>query len=154
MAPTGTWFAADGNVANRVRQQQFPIVGKGAGGSWVHVEEVAIAPVAAAEKGNPGIIANDRLSLLQSWFVEIVIMSALLIAAALLWTRFSRIGFWLLLSFLLGAILFGIYNISLSKLRSFGSELRRLSSESSFTRNRLLTGRGVRLHRLKPLTRA
>ena len=50
------------------------------------------------------------LSLLQSWFIGIVIVLAPLVAATLLWTRFSRVGIWLLLSSLLGAILFGIYN--------------------------------------------
>ncbi len=67
---TGTWFAADGDVADQVKQQQFPIVGKGTGvWSWVHVEDVAIATVAAAEKGNPGIylIADDRPVAVREW---------------------------------------------------------------------------------------
>lgn len=52
----GTWFAPDGDVANQVRQQQFPIVGKGEGvWSWLHIEDAVIATVAAAERGNPGI---------------------------------------------------------------------------------------------------
>ncbi|MBH8563974.1 NAD(P)-dependent oxidoreductase [Nostoc sp. CENA67] len=66
----GTWFAADGDVANQVRQQQFPIVGNGEGvWSWVHVEDVAIATVAAAEQGNPGIylITNDRPLEVREW---------------------------------------------------------------------------------------
>ena len=67
---TGTWFAANGDVANQVRQQQFPIVGKGAGvWSWVHIEDVATATAAAAEKGNPGIylIADDRPLAVREW---------------------------------------------------------------------------------------
>lgn len=67
---TGTWFAADGDVADQVRQQQFPIVGNGAGvRSWVHVEDVAAATVAAAEKGNPGVylIADDRPLAVREW---------------------------------------------------------------------------------------
>ncbi|KGF71492.1 dTDP-4-dehydrorhamnose reductase [Neosynechococcus sphagnicola sy1] len=59
----GTWFAPDGDVANQVRQQQFPIVGKGEGvWSWLHIEDAAIATVAAAERGNPGIylIADNQ----------------------------------------------------------------------------------------------
>src|SRR5262249_43796084 len=59
----GTWFNRDGDVAQRVRQQQFPIVGHGEGvWSWLHIEDAAIATVAAVEQGNPGIylIANDQ----------------------------------------------------------------------------------------------
>lgn len=50
------------------------------------------------------------LSLLQSLFVGIVIFSTPIIAAILLWTQFYRIGSWLLLSSIAGALLFGIYN--------------------------------------------
>src|SRR5919202_1620288 len=59
----GTWFAPDGHVAQQVRQQQFPIVGNGEGvWSWLHIEDAAIATVAAAEQGNPGIylITDDQ----------------------------------------------------------------------------------------------
>ena len=59
----GTRFHPDGDVARQVRQQQFPIVGNGEGvWSWLHIEDAAIATVAAAEQGNPGIylIANDQ----------------------------------------------------------------------------------------------
>jgi len=46
----GTWFAPDGDVAQQVRQQQFPIVGNGQGvRSWLHIEDAAIATVAAWE---------------------------------------------------------------------------------------------------------
>src|SRR5262249_53848247 len=52
----GTWFNPDGDVAQQVRQQQFPIVGNGEGvWSWLHIEDAAIANVAAAEHGSPGI---------------------------------------------------------------------------------------------------
>src|SRR4029453_5929831 len=60
----GTWFNPDGDVARQVRQQQFPIIGNGEGvWSWLHIEDAAIATVAAAEQGNPGIflIVNDQL---------------------------------------------------------------------------------------------
>ncbi|MEH2445347.1 MAG: NAD(P)-dependent oxidoreductase [Nostoc sp.] len=60
----GTWFAPDGDVAKQVRQQQFPIVGNGKGvWSWLHIEDAAIATVAAVERGNPGIylITDDRI---------------------------------------------------------------------------------------------
>jgi nucleoside-diphosphate-sugar epimerase len=66
----GTWFAPDGDVAAQVRQQQFPIVGNGNGvWSWLHIEDAAIATVAAAEQGNPGIylIADDRPLAVREW---------------------------------------------------------------------------------------
>ncbi|MEG3858807.1 NAD-dependent epimerase/dehydratase family protein [Microcoleus sp. herbarium12] len=59
----GTWYATDGDVAEQVRHQQFPIVGNGEGlWSWVHIEDAAQATVAAVDRGNPGIylIADDR----------------------------------------------------------------------------------------------
>jgi nucleoside-diphosphate-sugar epimerase len=66
----GTWFAPDGDVAQQVRQQQFPIVGNGEGvWSWLHIEDAAIATVAAAEQGNPGIyvITDDRPLEVREW---------------------------------------------------------------------------------------
>ena len=66
----GTWFAVDGDVARQVRQQQFPIVGNGTGvWSWLHVDDAAIATVAAAERGNPGIylITDDRPLPVREW---------------------------------------------------------------------------------------
>jgi 2-alkyl-3-oxoalkanoate reductase len=65
-----TWFAPDGDVAEQVRAQQFPIVGNGGGvWSWIHVEDAAIATVAAAERGNPGIylITGDRPLAIREW---------------------------------------------------------------------------------------
>lgn len=50
------------------------------------------------------------LSLVQSLFIGVVILLAPIIAAILLWTQFYRIGSWLLLSSMVGAIVFGIYN--------------------------------------------
>ena len=66
----GTWFNPDGDVARQVREQQFPIVGKGEGvWSWLHIEDAAIATVAAVEQGNPGIyiVANDRPLAVRKW---------------------------------------------------------------------------------------
>jgi 2-alkyl-3-oxoalkanoate reductase len=63
----GTWFAGDGDVAKQVRQQQFPIVGNGAGvWSWLHIED---AVTAAMERGNPGIyaLADDRPVAVHEW---------------------------------------------------------------------------------------
>jgi 2-alkyl-3-oxoalkanoate reductase len=66
----GTWFSPDGDVALQVRQQQFPIVGNGKGvWSWLHIEDAAMATIAAAEQGNPGIylIANDQPLAVREW---------------------------------------------------------------------------------------
>jgi len=66
----GTWFHPNGDVARQVRQQQFPIVGNGEGvWSWLHIEDAAMASVAAAEHGNPGIylIANDQPLAVREW---------------------------------------------------------------------------------------
>jgi nucleoside-diphosphate-sugar epimerase len=66
----GTWFNPDGDVAQQVRQQQFPIVGNGEGvWSWLHIEDAAIATVSAAEQGYPGVylIADDRPLPVREW---------------------------------------------------------------------------------------
>jgi 2-alkyl-3-oxoalkanoate reductase len=66
----GTWFNPDGDVARQVRQQQFPIIGNGEGvWSWLHIQDAALATVAAAEQGNPGIylIANDQPLAVREW---------------------------------------------------------------------------------------
>ncbi|MHC5778191.1 NAD-dependent epimerase/dehydratase family protein [Nostoc sp.] len=66
----GTWFAADGDVAQQVRQQKFPIVGNGEGvWSWVHIEDAAIATIAAVDRGNPGIylITDDQPLAVRQW---------------------------------------------------------------------------------------
>jgi nucleoside-diphosphate-sugar epimerase len=66
----GTWFNPDGDVARQVRQHQFPIVGNGEGvWSWLHIEDAAMATVAAAEQGNPGtyLIANDQPLPVRQW---------------------------------------------------------------------------------------
>ncbi|MBD2082628.1 NAD(P)-dependent oxidoreductase [Leptolyngbya sp. FACHB-17] len=66
----GTWFNPDGNVGQQVRQQQFPIVGNGEGvWSWIHIEDAAIATIAAAEQGNPGVylIVDDQPLAVRDW---------------------------------------------------------------------------------------
>jgi nucleoside-diphosphate-sugar epimerase len=66
----GTWFNPDGDVARQVRQQQFPIIGNGEGvWSWLHIKDAAIATIAAAARGNPGIylIADDRPLTVREW---------------------------------------------------------------------------------------
>jgi 2-alkyl-3-oxoalkanoate reductase len=65
-----TWFAGDGDVAKQVRQQQFPIVGNGAGvWSWLHIEDAVTATVAAMERGNPGIygLVDDQPLTVNEW---------------------------------------------------------------------------------------
>jgi nucleoside-diphosphate-sugar epimerase len=66
----GTWFNPDGDVARQVRQQQFPIIGSGAGvWSWLHIEDAAIATALAADQGHPGVylIANDQPLAVRQW---------------------------------------------------------------------------------------
>jgi len=66
----GTWFNPDGDVAEQVRQQQFPIIGKGEGvWSWLHIEDAASATASAAERGDLGIylIANDQPLAVRQW---------------------------------------------------------------------------------------
>src|SRR5262245_33195460 len=66
----GTWFSPDGDVARQVRQQRFPIIGNGEGvWSWLHIEDAALATIAAAEQGNPGIylLANDQPLAVREW---------------------------------------------------------------------------------------
>jgi nucleoside-diphosphate-sugar epimerase len=66
----GTWFNPDGDVAEQVRRQQFPIIGNGEGvWSWLHVEDAAAATVAAAERGSRGIylITDDQPLPVQTW---------------------------------------------------------------------------------------
>lgn len=58
-------------------------------------------------------LAHDRipvpLSLFQSLFVGSIIVLAPIIAIILIWTRFQKAGFWLLLSSMVASLLFGIY---------------------------------------------
>jgi 2-alkyl-3-oxoalkanoate reductase len=51
----GTWYGADGSVAEQVRRRQLPITG-GGGGVWsfVHVAEAAAATLAALTRGARG----------------------------------------------------------------------------------------------------
>jgi nucleoside-diphosphate-sugar epimerase len=46
----GTWFHPDGAYADKVRRQEFPIIGARSGvWSWVQIEDAALATVAASE---------------------------------------------------------------------------------------------------------
>jgi 2-alkyl-3-oxoalkanoate reductase len=51
----GTWFTDDGDIADQVRERNYPITGSGHGvWSWVHVEDAAAATAAALECA-PGV---------------------------------------------------------------------------------------------------
>jgi nucleoside-diphosphate-sugar epimerase len=66
----GTWFNPDGDVADQVRHQQFPIIGAGDGvWSWLHIEDAAAATVAAVERGNHGayLVVNDQPLAVRQW---------------------------------------------------------------------------------------
>jgi 2-alkyl-3-oxoalkanoate reductase len=65
----GTYYAADGSIAQQVRKRRFPIVGKGEGrSSYVHLRDAASATVAALDRGR-GIynIVDDEPALLRDW---------------------------------------------------------------------------------------
>jgi len=67
---SGTWFNPDGDVAEQLRRQQFPIIGSGDGvWSWIHVEDAAIATASAAERGASGIyqITNNQPLAAHEW---------------------------------------------------------------------------------------
>jgi nucleoside-diphosphate-sugar epimerase len=66
----GTWFAADGSLADQVRRRRFPVLGRGeAHFSFVHVEDAASATVAALEQGRPGVynVCDDEPAPMREW---------------------------------------------------------------------------------------
>lgn len=65
----GTWYHADGGVAEQLRRKQYPVIGEGkAVCSFVHIEDAARATVAALS-GDPGIynIVDDDPSTTSVW---------------------------------------------------------------------------------------
>jgi 2-alkyl-3-oxoalkanoate reductase len=65
----GTWYWPDGACADLVRRQQIPMIGQGEGiWSWIHIEDAAIATVAALI-APPGIyhIVDDNPSPVSVW---------------------------------------------------------------------------------------
>ena len=65
----GTWFTKNGDVAQQVRERQYPIVASGQGvWSWVHIEDAAAATVVAIER-EPGVynIVDDDPSPMAVW---------------------------------------------------------------------------------------
>jgi nucleoside-diphosphate-sugar epimerase len=63
---TGTWYGADGDVAQRVRKRQLSIVGSGRGvTSFIHIDDAASAAVAALDAQTSGVfnmVDNDPAS--------------------------------------------------------------------------------------------
>lgn len=65
----GTWFHPDGNVAEQIRKQQFPIIGDGQGvWNFVHIEDAAKAIFSALQCPS-GVynIVNDNPSKMCEW---------------------------------------------------------------------------------------
>jgi 2-alkyl-3-oxoalkanoate reductase len=66
----GTSMGPDGEITERVRKRQFPIVGDG-GGVWsfVHIDDAAAATVAALEQAKPGLynICDDEPAPVREW---------------------------------------------------------------------------------------
>jgi 2-alkyl-3-oxoalkanoate reductase len=66
----GTAYAPEGHWADEVRRRRLPIIGDGSGvWSFVHVDDVAAATVAALERGEPGIynVADDDPAPAREW---------------------------------------------------------------------------------------
>jgi nucleoside-diphosphate-sugar epimerase len=64
-----TWYNPDGAAADQARRQELPIIGRGEGvWSWVHIEDAALATVAAltAPAGVYNIVDDDP-SLVSRW---------------------------------------------------------------------------------------
>ncbi len=65
----GTWFTKDGDVGHQVRRRQFPVIGAGQGvWNWIHIEDAALATVAAINAA-PGAynIVDDQPSEQRVW---------------------------------------------------------------------------------------
>jgi nucleoside-diphosphate-sugar epimerase len=66
----GTYYAADGSIAELVRKRRFPIVRGGNGlFSFIHVEDAAGATLAACERGPQGIynVVDDEPAAASEW---------------------------------------------------------------------------------------
>jgi nucleoside-diphosphate-sugar epimerase len=70
----GTGFALDGDLVEMVRKRRLPIVGNGAGvWSFIHVDDVATATIAAIGRGAPGVynVADDEPAPVVEWLPEL-----------------------------------------------------------------------------------
>ncbi len=66
----GTYYAADGYLAEETRKRRQPIVGGGGGVfSFCHVDDAASATVAAVERGAPGVynVCDDEPAAMSEW---------------------------------------------------------------------------------------
>ena len=66
----GTWYAADGEIARRMRARSFPIIGSGGGiTSFIHVDDAATAAIAALSATASGIynIVDDEPAAASRW---------------------------------------------------------------------------------------
>lgn len=66
----GTGIAKDGPIIELVRKRRMPIVGDGAGiWSFIHIQDVARATVAAISRGTPGIynVVDDEPAAVSTW---------------------------------------------------------------------------------------
>ena len=64
-----TWYHPDGGAADQVRAAQLPLIGDGEGAwNWVHIDDAALATVAALDC-EPGIyhVVQDEPSLMREW---------------------------------------------------------------------------------------
>jgi nucleoside-diphosphate-sugar epimerase len=69
----GSGFALDGDLAHLVRKRRLPIVGDGAGvWSFIHLDDVATATLAAAERGAAGVynVVDDEPAPVSVWLPE------------------------------------------------------------------------------------
>jgi nucleoside-diphosphate-sugar epimerase len=70
----GTGFALDGDLVELVHKRRLPIVGDGAGvWSFIHVDDVATATIAALDHGSPGIynIVDDEPAPVSDWLPDL-----------------------------------------------------------------------------------
>jgi nucleoside-diphosphate-sugar epimerase len=70
----GTGFALDGDLVELVRKRKLPIVGDGAGvWSFIHVDDVATATIAALDRGEPGVynVSDDDPAPVSVWLPEL-----------------------------------------------------------------------------------
>jgi nucleoside-diphosphate-sugar epimerase len=66
----GTYYAADGSIAEMVRKRRFPVLG-GSDGlfSFIHIDDAAAATVVACERGEPGVynVVDDEPATVAEW---------------------------------------------------------------------------------------
>ena len=70
----GTSFAPGGDVLEAVRQRRLPLVGSAAGiWSFIHVDDIAMATVLAAEGAPPGVynVVDDEPTEVSNWLPEL-----------------------------------------------------------------------------------